>query len=110
MPFLFSTTFGTLLLSAEVKEIQPRIILSFGQPVHQILVESFGWKMNVPLGMKEAFGKTYSVDLLGHTTTYVPCIHINSRGHSHYKNLRDSFIHKLRLAVDKGRCQRLGFA
>jgi hypothetical protein len=57
--------------------------------------------------MKEAFGKTYSVDLLGHTTIYVPCIHINSRGHSHYKRLRDSFIQNLRLAVDQAGYRRL---
>ena len=66
----------------EIDENRPRIILSFGQPVHQLLIEKFAWA--VPIGMKEAFVNRYNVSLQGNEVYYVPCIHINSRGHQHY--------------------------
>jgi len=37
----------------EVQEIRPKILLSFGEPGHQLLPEEFGW--TVPTRMKDAF-------------------------------------------------------
>jgi hypothetical protein len=81
----------------EVREIQPKILLSFGEPVHQLLTEEFGWV--VPTRMKDAFSNIYEVSLLGDNTLYAPCIHINSKGHIHYKNLWTRFIRNLKEAV-----------
>ena len=82
----------------EVREIHPKIILSFGEPVHQLLIEEFNWA--VPTKMKSAFSNTYKVTLLGDNTLYVPCIHIHSKGHSHYKNLWNKFIQNLQKTVN----------
>lgn len=81
----------------EVNRMRPKIILSFGEPVHQLLIEEFGWA--VPTSMKEAFGITYKVGVLGDNAYYAPYIHINSRGHSHYKALWSKFIENLDGAV-----------
>jgi len=83
----------------EVKEIRPKIILSLGEPVHQLLVEEFAW--TVPIRMKNAFGNVYIVNVLGVKSFYVPCIHYNTRGHVYYKNLWKTFIHNLEEAVKK---------
>jgi len=82
----------------EVQEIQPKILLSFGEPAHQLLTEEFGWV--VPIGMKDAFSNIYEVKLLGDSTLYAPCIHITSKNvHVHYKNLWNRFVQNLREAV-----------
>jgi len=81
----------------EAKEAHPKIILSFGEPVHQLLIKEFDWA--VPTKMKDAFSNIYKVSLLGHNTFYAPCIHINSKRHPHYKNLWNKFIQNLREAV-----------
>lgn len=81
----------------EVTGIRPKIIVSFGEPVHQLLIKEFGWA--VPTSMKEAFSNTYKVGVLGDSAYYAPCIHINSRGHSHYKALWSKFIESLGGAV-----------
>ncbi len=62
----------------EVKDIHPKIMLSFGEPVHQMLVEEFRW--TVPIKMKEAFSNIYPTSLFGENTFYLPCIHINTKG------------------------------
>jgi len=81
----------------EVREIHPKIILSFGEPVHQLLIEEFNWA--VPAKMKSAFSNTYKVTLLGDNALYVPCIHINSKEKPYYKNLWNKFIQNLTGAV-----------
>ena len=75
---------------SEVRQVHPKIILAFGEPIHQLLIEEFGW--SVPPKMKDAFSKIYYVSLLGDDAYYIPCIHINSRNKLHYKNLWSSFI------------------
>ena len=81
----------------EVQEIRPKILLSFGQPAHQLLTEEFGWP--VPARMKDAFSNIYEVRLLGDSTLYAPCVHINSKGHVHYKILWNRFIQNLKETV-----------
>ena len=80
----------------EVQEIRPKILLSFGEPAHQLLTEEFGWP--VPARMKDAFSNIYEVRLLSDSSLYAPCVHINSKGHVHYKNLWNRFIQNLREA------------
>ncbi len=92
----------------EVLEIHPKIILSFGEPVHQLLIEEFGWA--VPTEMKDAFSNIYKVSLLGNNIFYAPCIHINSKEHLHYKNLWNKFIQNLRGAVFLLPSSNTGFA
>ena len=81
----------------EVQEIHPNIMLPFGEPVHQLLIEEFHWV--VPTSMKDAFSNIYKVNLLGDIIFYLPCIHINTKNLSHYKNLWNKFIQNLKEAV-----------
>ncbi len=74
--------------SKEVRKINPKIILSLGGPVHQLLIEEFSW--NVPMRMKDAFGNVL----------YIPCIHINTRRHKHYKERWQKFILNLKKTVN----------
>lgn len=84
-------------LYSEIEEIKPKIIISLGQPVHQMLVQELDWE--IPIRMKEAFGKIYPVKLSGSKIEYAPCIHINSMGHKHYKNAWPGFINNLKDTV-----------
>lgn len=80
----------------EMEEIQPRILISFGEPVHQLLIESFQW--SIPKQMKDAFSHVYQVHN-PFSFTYMPCIHINSKAHEHYQGLWDEFIKELSRVV-----------
>ncbi len=82
----------------EVHEIHPKFILSFGEPVHQILIEGFSW--SVPETMKDAFSNVYKVNLLDNNVLYIPCIHINTRRHRHYKERWQKFILNLKKTVN----------
>jgi len=81
-------------LFQELRDFRPRIVISFGEPVHQLLIEQFSW--DVPTGMKDGFSNIYSVLLFDHNIYYAPCIHINSRGKPHYRNLWSKFIQRLK--------------
>jgi uracil-DNA glycosylase family 4 len=85
----------------ELRDIHPKIILSFGEPVHQLLIKEFGWA--VPTRMKDAFSNVYNVGLLDDSVYYAPCIHINSRRQPHYRNLWSKFIQNLKEAVISAR-------
>lgn len=84
-------------LFQELRDFRPKIIISFGEPVHQLLVEEFGWP--VPIRMKDAFSNVYSVLVFDHSTYYAPCIHINSKRQPHYRELWNKFIQSLRETV-----------
>ncbi len=86
-------------LKREVRLIKPKIVLSLGEPVHQMLRESYHWE--VPSKMKDAFGKSYEVSIKGDKVEYIPCIHYNSRNKSLYRSLWQSFIENLIETVDK---------
>ncbi len=94
-PFFFNCKHW---FSQEVRKINPKIILSLGEPVHQLLIEEFSW--NVPMRMKNAFGNVYKVNLLDNNVLYIPCIHINTRRHRHYKERWQKFILNLKKAVN----------
>jgi uracil-DNA glycosylase len=93
-PFFFSCR---QWLFQELRDFCPKIIISFGEPVHQLLVEQFSWE--VPSGMKDAFSNVYSVLVFDDNTYYAPCIHINSKGKPHYRNLWNKFIQRLKETV-----------
>jgi uracil-DNA glycosylase len=90
-------------LIQEIQEIRPKIAISFGQPTHQLLCESFGWTL--PTGMKDAFGSYGHVSVAGCEMIYFPCIHINSRGHQYYQGLWNVFIDNLVQVVDEVRTE-----
>jgi uracil-DNA glycosylase family 4 len=81
----------------EVHKIHPKIILSLGEPVHQLLVEEFSW--SVPETMKATFSNVYNVNLLDRNVLYIPCIHINTRRHRYYKERWQKFILNLKKAA-----------
>ena len=81
----------------EVNKIRPKIILSLGEPVHQLLVEEFSW--SVPGTMKAAFSNVYKVNLLAYNVLYIPCIHINTKQHKYYKERWQKFILNLKKAA-----------
>jgi uracil-DNA glycosylase family 4 len=84
-------------LFQELNEIHPKIIVSFGEPVHQLLIEQFSW--DVPPGMKDAFSNVYRVLVFDYNTYYAPCIHISSKQQRHYRALWDKFIQRLKETV-----------
>jgi uracil-DNA glycosylase family 4 len=84
-------------LFQEIRDFHPKIVVSFGEPVHQLLVEEFMWP--VPTRMKDAFGDVFDVRLFNDNIYYAPCIHINSKRHSHYRNLWNKFIQRLKETV-----------
>jgi len=88
-------------LIQELRDIHPRIVLSFGEPVHQLLIQEFSW--TVPIGMKDAFGNMYIVGLFHDNVYYIPCIHINSKRHPHYRNRWNGFIQSLKKTVISAR-------
>jgi len=81
----------------ELRDIHPKIILSFGEPAHQLLCKEFGWA--VPTRMKDAFSNVYDVRVFDHDVHYAPCIHINSKGHAHYRTLWNKFTQTLKETV-----------
>lgn len=85
----------------ELRDIHPKIILSFGEPVHQMLIKEFSWA--VPTRMKDAFSNVYNVGLFDENVYYVPCIHINSKRQPHYRNLWNKFIRNLKETVISAR-------
>jgi uracil-DNA glycosylase family 4 len=84
-------------LFQEIRDFHPKIVISFGEPAHQLLLEQFSW--DVPSGMRDAFGCVYGVSVFGNNIYYAPCIHINSKGKPHYRNLWDTFIQRLKETV-----------
>ncbi len=85
----------------ELRDIHPKIILSFGEPVHQLLIKEFSWA--VPARIKDAFSNVYNVRLWSDDVYYVPCIHINCKRQPHYRNLWNKFIQNLKETVISAR-------
>jgi uracil-DNA glycosylase family 4 len=82
---------------AEVREIKPKIIISFGEIPHQLIVEAFS--LDVEKAMKKAFSKIYRVNLLGHEAYYAPCIREAAKGHKVLSELLPVFIKNLKKEV-----------
>lgn len=58
----------------EIRELKPKVLLSLGEPCHQLLVTSFDWPIG--LRLKEVFGCTFLVETL-FNVDYIPCAHQN---------------------------------
>ncbi len=85
---------------AEVYEIKPKILLSFGEIPHQLLVEEFGLdKQKVEKEMKKAFSNIYPVSLLDHDILYGPCIRQKAKVHPYLNSLFPEFVQNLKKAV-----------
>lgn len=67
---------------ADVSEIAPKILISFGDVTHHLIVEEYGLdSQGVAKAMKEAFDKGYPVNLFGLNIVYFPCIRQKAFGH-----------------------------
>ena len=84
---------------AEIREIKPKIIISFGVIPHQLIVEAFS--LDVEKAMKKAFSKIYRVNLLGYEAYYAPCIRKKAEVHKVLKELLPVFHNNLRTTVEK---------
>ena len=80
----------------EINQINPKIIISFGEVPHQLVVEEFDLKkQNVYKDMKDAFSHICPVNLLGCNLFYVPCIRERVKPHPYFKDRWNVFISRL---------------
>ena len=81
----------------EIRDIGPKILISFGEVPHQLLWEEFGWSdNNIDRNMKEAFGKSYRVKILGQDIIYMTCIRPKARGRKEFTDKWPTFIKELK--------------
>lgn len=59
-------------LVSEIEMIRPRIVISFGKPVHQLLVGGLKWPIQPEFS--RAFGSGYHIEMGEMEFTYMPCI------------------------------------
>ena len=86
----------------EIQGLRPRVLVSLGQPCHQLLVTAFGWPMG--LGMKDVFG-SFQITKEPFNVTYVPCVHQPSCDKEHYKAKWPDFLRSLAMAVGADQVQ-----
>lgn len=88
-------------LTKELREISPKIVISFGEVPHQLLWEEFDWSHNnVERDMSKAFGNTYNVNISGLDIAYMPCIRPVARAREKLRQKFPTFIKELKkLAV-----------
>lgn len=85
-------------LESELKEIQPKLIISFGEPVHTLLVKKYN--LDISEKMKECFSKVYPIKLLDMNVCYAPCVHVITKNRQKYYNkMWNEFINNLIKAV-----------
>jgi len=89
-------------LTKELISIKPKIVITFGQPAHRLLVSAYRWEISPD--MKEAFGHVFPVDN-PIPTVYVPVIHYNSRGHRYYKTRWSMLLYEVREALEGRRAK-----
>jgi uracil-DNA glycosylase len=86
----------------EIKEMRPRILISFGEKPHQMITEEFGLaQQGVKTRMKDAFGKVYPVNMLGVDIVYAPCIRVVAKNRPYFANYWGTFIKNLRGAANQ---------
>ena len=83
----------------EVREIKPKILISFGEIPHQLLIETLG--LDIEKEMKNAFSHIYPVSLLGHEIRYAPCIHKKAIEDLYLKRLFPMFVQNLKKYVEE---------
>lgn len=83
----------------EIREVGPKIVISFGEVPHQLIWDEYDFRsQGVPNGMKEAFGRGYRVNLLGHDLAYFPCIRAKAVSHQTLQKHFPEFIQNLKIA------------
>jgi uracil-DNA glycosylase len=84
----------------EILEIKPKILISFGEVPHQLIVEEYDLiQRNIDENMKVAFGNIYRVNMHARDIFYVPCIRVVAKNHSYFRNAWDVFIERLKETV-----------
>ena len=77
----------------ELKEIKPRLVISFGEVPHQLIVNELDLtKQNVKPRMKDAFGHLYQVNAHGSDFYYAPCIRVVAKRHPVFQEAWEPFI------------------
>jgi uracil-DNA glycosylase len=85
----------------EIMEINPKILISFGEVPHQLIVDGFNLtQQNVNVNMKEAFGNIYRVPMHGRDVFYVPCIRLVAKNHPYFRNSWEMFVKRLKETVN----------
>ena len=86
----------------EIREIRPRILISFGEIPHQLITEEFGLaQQGVKIRMKDAFGNVYPVKMLGLDIKYFPCLRVVAKNHPYFSKFWGAFIKKLKEAANQ---------
>ena len=84
----------------ELKEVDPRLIISFGEVPHQFIVNELDLaKQNVKPKMKDAFGSIYQVNALNRDFYYAPSIRVVAKRHPVFQESWEPFIMGLQDAV-----------
>jgi len=84
-------------LMEELREVNPRLVIAFGNKTHQFIVEEFNLEaQGVKYKMKDAFGHVYRVSVLGRNVCYAPCIREAAKGLPVFQKSWQPFIRGLR--------------
>ena len=84
----------------EIDQINPKIVISFGEVPHQLIVEEFDLQsQKVHKDMKKAFSNIYRVNILHRDFLYLSCIRLRVKHLPYFRDLWDVFIRRLQEAV-----------
>jgi len=80
---------------SEIREINPKIVISFGEVPHQLIVEEFDLQsQKVDKDMKKAFSNIYQVNILHRDFLYLPCIRLIVKNRPYFSDLWNVFIRR----------------
>lgn len=88
------------LFEFEVKEIQPKLIISFSETVLKQICKKY---MSNKLNMKECFGDLFYLDINGFQVQYIPVVHLpkkNSFVEQHYFPKQTQKLERLKSILD----------
>lgn len=94
----------------EINQINPKIVISFGEVPHQLIVEEFDLQsQKVDKDMKKAFSNIYHVNILHHDFLYLPCIRLIVKPRPYFRDLWNVFIRRLQeTVISVGICTKDG--
>jgi uracil-DNA glycosylase len=82
---------------AELQEVKPRLVISFGEVPHQFIVNELDLtKHNVKPKMKDAFADIYQINACGRDFYYAPCIRVVAKRHPIFQEAWEPFILRIR--------------
>ena len=86
-------------LEEEIREIQPAIIICFGQIVHELMVKKYDLdEQGIERQMEDAFGKSYRIMVEERKIAYIPCVYRTERDAVY---LRDRFPRFIKCLKDE---------